>query len=243
MVHLQNGLICFTVTEQNAPFQYEGGWEMAAPRGRQAQAARNDERILDAARAVFVDDPSAPISAVAARAGVGIAALYRRYPSKEDLLRTLCVDGLRRYIAETEAALADDGDPWRAFSDWMARVVDADTHSFVQRLAGAFTPTEAMYRDAALAQSLNQRLFERTSAAGAIRDDVEVNDVLVMFEMIAAVRLGDERRTRQLRHRYLAVLLDALHQTPHVSLPGPPPDWQELDERWAGSHTADVPER
>jgi AcrR family transcriptional regulator len=209
--------------------------EMATPRGRQAEAARNDERILEAARAVFVDDPSAPISAVAARAGVGIAALYRRYPSKEDLLRTLCADGLRRYIAETKAALADDGDPWRAFTEWMARVVDADTHSNVQRLAGTFTPTEAMYRDAGAAQSLNQRLFERTSAAGAIRDDVEVNDVLVMFEMIAAVRIGDERRTRQLRHRYLELLLCALRQAPEEPLPGPPPDWAELDERWAGS--------
>jgi len=209
--------------------------EMATPRGRQAEAARNDERILEAGRAVFVDDPSAPISAVAARAGVGIAALYRRYPSKEDLLRTLCADGLRRYIAETEAALADDRDPWKAFTEWMARIVDADTHSFVQRLAGAFAPTEAMYRDAANAQSLNQRLFERTSAAGAIRGDVEVNDVLVMFEMIAAIRIGNERRTRQLRHRYLGMLLDALHQTPQQPLPGPPPDWRELDQRWAGS--------
>jgi AcrR family transcriptional regulator len=203
--------------------------------GRRRQAVRNDERILEAARAVFVEDPSAPISAVAAQAGVGIAALYRRYPSKEDLLSTLCAEGLRRYIAETEAALADDGDPWRAFTEWMTRVVEADTHSFVQRLAGTFTPTEAMYRDAAIAQGLNQRLFNRTSAAGAIRDDVELNDVLVMFEMIAAIRIGDERRTRQLRHRYLAVLLDALHQTPQASLPGPPPGWQELNERWAGS--------
>ena len=76
--------------------------------GRRAQAARNDELILQAARAVFVSDPSAPISAVAERAGVGISALYRRYGSKEELLRQLSGDGLRRYIAEAEAALADE---------------------------------------------------------------------------------------------------------------------------------------
>jgi AcrR family transcriptional regulator len=209
---------------------------MAAPPGRQAEAARNDERILEAARAVFVDDPSAPIAAVAARAGVGIGALYRRYASKEDLLRTLCADGLRCYIAETEAALADDVDPRAAFNKWMGRVVDADTHSLVQRLAGTFTPTEAMYRDAATAGDLNQRLFERTRAAGGIRDDVEVSDILLMFEMIAAIRIGDQQRTRQLRHRYLALLLDLLKATPQEPLPGPPPHWQELDERWSGSH-------
>jgi AcrR family transcriptional regulator len=55
-------------------------------RGRRAEAARNDQRILDAAREVFVADPGAPIAAVAKRAGVGIGALYRRYASKEELL-------------------------------------------------------------------------------------------------------------------------------------------------------------
>src|SRR3954454_14948582 len=72
--------------------------------GRRAQAARNDELILEAAREVFVANPSAPIADVAKRAGVGISALYRRYPSKEDLLRELCADWLRRYISAAAAA-------------------------------------------------------------------------------------------------------------------------------------------
>src|SRR5262249_44194404 len=50
--------------------------------GRRAQARRNDGRIRDAARDVFTADPDAPMSTVAARAGVGISALYRRYASK-----------------------------------------------------------------------------------------------------------------------------------------------------------------
>ena len=44
--------------------------------GRRAQAARNDEKILASARAVFIDDPDAPITAVAKHAGVGISAIY-----------------------------------------------------------------------------------------------------------------------------------------------------------------------
>jgi len=58
---------------------------------------------------------SSPIAAVAARAGVGISALYRRYDSKQELMRYLCADGLARYIATVEAALADTGDRWAAF--------------------------------------------------------------------------------------------------------------------------------
>src|SRR3712207_5942213 len=90
---------------------------------RRAEAERNDERILASARVVFIADPAAPISAVAEHAGVGIGALYRRYPSKEELLRTICADGLARFIAAAEAALLDDGDPWQAFAAFMRACV------------------------------------------------------------------------------------------------------------------------
>jgi AcrR family transcriptional regulator len=200
--------------------------------GRRAQAARNDQLILEAARQVFVADPDTPIAAVAERAGVGMSALYRRYPSKEDLLRRLSGDGLRRYIAEAETALADDGDPWAAFVGFLGRIVDADTHSLTLRLAGTFTPTEELARDAARAQELNVALLERTKAAGAIRDDLDVNDLTFVFEQVASIRLGDRDRTRQLRHRYLALLLDGLHAPSPRPLPGPPPTWQEVTSRW-----------
>jgi AcrR family transcriptional regulator len=200
--------------------------------GRRAQAARNDQRILEAARAVFVADPGAPISAVAERADVGMSALYRRYRSKEELLRRLSGEGLRRYIAEAEAALADDGDPWAAFVGFMRRIVDADTHSLTLRLAGAFTPTEDLYRDAATAHELNLRLLERTKAAGAVRADLDVNDLSFVFEQVASIRLGDQDRTSQLRHRYLALVLDGLHAPSPAPLPGPPPTWREVSGRW-----------
>lgn len=202
--------------------------------GRRAEAARNDGRILEAAREVFVADPKAPIHAVAERAGVGIGALYRRHGSKEELLRRLCADGLRLYVTEAEAALADDGDPWLAFAGFMRRIVDADTHSLTLSLAGTFAPTEELYRDAQTAQALNVRLFDRTKAAGLIRPDVEVVDVSLIFEQLAAIRVGDEDRTRQLRRRYLTLVLDALRAPPSgTPLPGPPPEWEEVGRRWA----------
>src|SRR5579859_7489214 len=132
--------------------------------GRRAQAARNDQVILDAARAVFTADPQAPISAVAELARVGNSALYRRYRSKEDLLRRLCGDGLDRYIAEVEVALVDRDDPWDALATFMRRVVDADTHALTLRLAGTFAPTEELYRQGNRAHELTQRLLERTRA-------------------------------------------------------------------------------
>ncbi|MEK8229221.1 TetR family transcriptional regulator [Oerskovia sp. M15] len=80
--------------------------------GRKAQAARNDEAILAAAREVFVQDPAAPVAAVAKAAGVGISALYRRYPGKEDLLATLCAEGLRTFVGVARDA-STEADPGR----------------------------------------------------------------------------------------------------------------------------------
>ncbi|MEU4714579.1 helix-turn-helix domain-containing protein [Micromonospora purpureochromogenes] len=198
--------------------------------GRRAQAARNDAVILAAARAVFLADPKAPIAAVAERAGVGISALYRRYAGKEDLLRKLCHDGLRRFIEAAEEA-AGDPDDWHAFAGFLERVVDADVHSLTVHLAGTFTPTPEMGRDAARANELTASLVERARGAGRLRPDVVVQDVGLLLEGCAAIRVPDPERTRQLRRRQLAVLLAGLAVT-DPPLPGPPPAAGEFDWRW-----------
>jgi AcrR family transcriptional regulator len=206
--------------------------ETTAPlSGRRAQAARNDERILDAARAVFLADPTAPITAVARQAGVGISALYTRYASKDDLLRTLCTTGLRRYITETEAALADTREPWPCFADYMERLVEADTTSMTRALAGTFTPTPDMFALAERANELSLALFERVR--GVLRADLEVHDVSLVLELVASLKTSDRPRTLQLRRRYLAVILEGLRAGERdEALPGPPPTWRELSDRW-----------
>jgi AcrR family transcriptional regulator len=200
--------------------------------GRRAEAERNDRRILESARAVFVADPAAPIAAVAKHAGVGIGALYRRYPSKEDLLRALCADGLRRYIEAAEAAVADEGDPWTSFATFMQRAVEADASSLTVRLAGTFTPTPELYAAATHAGRLNDALFDRTRRAGAIRADAHVNDMALILEQLATIRVGGGERARELRRRYLALALDGLRAGSAPPLPGPPPGDEELGARW-----------
>ncbi|SDY98045.1 DNA-binding transcriptional regulator, AcrR family [Amycolatopsis xylanica] len=200
--------------------------------GRKAQAARNDEIIVAAAREVFIADPSAPIAAVADHAGVGISALYRRYPSKDDLLRKLCFDGLMTHIETLEAALADDGDAWTVFETFMRRVVEKDTHSITIALAGKFTPSEELYDAAARAGRLGTELMDRTRKAGAIRADFSDADLGAVFEQLAAIHIGDEERTSALRQRYLTLVLDGL-RTATTPLPGTPPTLEERAQRWA----------
>ncbi|MBW4716793.1 TetR/AcrR family transcriptional regulator [Saccharothrix obliqua] len=199
--------------------------------GRRKQAALNDEAILEAAREVFLNDPRSPISDVAKHAGVGISALYRRYPGKEDLLRKLCHDGLRRYNAEAEAALAEP-DGWTAFTGFLGRVVDADVHSLTVHLAGTFTPTPEMGADAARSGELADALVARAHATGRLRADVVTQDIGLVLESCAAVRVPDRARTAELRRRVLAMLVDSLARTGGSDLPGPPPAPGEFAWRW-----------
>lgn len=205
----------------------------AAPlRGRQAQAAHNDELILQAAREVFLADPGAPISAVAERAGVGIGALYHRYAGKEDLLRTLCRNGQEIYLAEIRRALAADDEPWEAFTGFLHRIVAANTHGLTVRLAGTFVPSQEQLNLAEEMQSLAIELFERVRSTGLLRDDVTYLDIEFLLEFLAAVKLGDARRTAELRQRHLAVIIDGLRAGQRTPLPGRPPTWEEQSERW-----------
>lgn len=200
--------------------------------GRRAEAERNHERILDAARDVFLADPEAPISAVASRAGVGISALYRRYPSKEDLLRALAADGLTRYIADLEAALASDADPWTAYVECLGRVVDGRSQALAQRLAGTFLPTPQLSALAERAGHLAETLFRRVRRSGDLRPDITEADVVLLLEMVTSVQLPAPDGGTALRRRYLALLLDALHRPGTARLPGPPPRQADLVARW-----------
>src|SRR5215212_10297175 len=86
------------------------------PRALRADAERNRRRILDAARTVFAEHGLAVgVDAVARAAGVGVGTLYRRFPTKQDLLRAIVEDRVDR-LAERFAEAAQIDDPWSAFA-------------------------------------------------------------------------------------------------------------------------------
>jgi AcrR family transcriptional regulator len=206
--------------------------------GRRREAARNDVEILEAAREVFVADPTAPVAAVAARAKVGISALYRRYPSKEDLLRELARDGLARYTAELERALADNRDPWTVYAEYLTRILDGGSQALAQRLAGTFTPTPDLTELAKRAGKLATTVHRRAQRDNALRSDVSHEDVVLLLETLNSITLPGRDGGHSLRRRYLALLLQALRAPGTEPLPGCPASPAELTARWRGQAEA-----
>jgi AcrR family transcriptional regulator len=197
--------------------------------GRKQEAARNDATILVAAREVFLNDASATMAAVSERAGVGIGALYRRYPNKEALLRQLCYDGLRQYNAVAEEALAES-DGWQTLTHFLEHVVEADVHSLTVKLAGLFTPDEEIAPDVERSAVLTSEIVSRAHASGRLRPDFTDQDVPWVMDACAAISHPNAKRTTELRRRCLAVLIDGL--TVRSELPGPAPVGADYAWRW-----------
>jgi hypothetical protein len=114
--------------------------------------------------------------------------------------------------------------------DFMRRLVDADTSSMTRSMAGTFAPTPEMVALANRSSQLMDELFAQVN--DALRPDAVLHDLSLIFELVAAVRAPNPERTQELRHRYLALMLDGLRARDREELPGPPPGWQELADRW-----------
>jgi len=158
------------------------------PRGRQAEAAVNDGLILQAAREVLTVEPDAPMAEIAARAGVGIGSLYRRFPSKEALAYRLCLDGMSALadLARRTIEVIDD-DPWDHFVAFIGDAIDAGAGS-LRGLAGTFEADEDLNRVAERMSALIQEVLQRAQAAGAVRDDINANDIGRFFEMLRGIQ-------------------------------------------------------
>jgi AcrR family transcriptional regulator len=201
--------------------------------GRRAEAAVNDARILAAAREVLTSAPDTPMAEIAARAGVGVGSLYRRFPSKEGLGYRLCLDGMNALAEVARRALGamEHEDPWEVFAGFVSAAVDAGAGS-LRGLAGTFTPDETLNRVAVDMAALMQQVIERAQAAGAVRDDITANDVGLFFEMLRAIRVGDTARSDALRHRYIGMLIPALRAPGDNRLKVPPASWDEISGAW-----------
>jgi AcrR family transcriptional regulator len=197
--------------------------------GRRAEAVRNDQRVLEAAREVLAMTPDAPLALVARRAGVGIGSLYRRYPSKEALVARLCLEAVLQVDAQARVALDRARSyPWGAFVGFMTGALAEGAALLVAGLAGTFSPNDELLGASERLQGAVRELLELVQAAGAVRPDVTAEDLALLFRQLRAIRLDDEQRAFALRRRYLELTLQAFHASGAAPLPGPAPGWKDL---------------
>ncbi|UBU11202.1 TetR/AcrR family transcriptional regulator [Nonomuraea gerenzanensis] len=201
-------------------------------RGRQAEAARNDLRLLSAAHEVFTTQGfDAPVSAIAKQAGVGMGSLYRRYRTKEELLQRLCLIAMERVVEAAEAGLAEP-DPWEGLALYVRTCV-ANRAGALAPVAGTIEVTEEMWRTSRRADEAAERLVARAHEAGVLRSDVSMLDVSLLMEQFSRPAAGPPRPEHEhVKQRLLAIALDGLRAPGLTELPGPAPTMEWYEQRW-----------
>lgn len=183
-----------------------------------ADAARNAERIVRAAREIYGEfGPEAPIEAIARRAGVGERTLYRRFPTKAELIRAALDQCIAEDLTPTIEAVRGAADPLHGLAQLIDAAISlgAREHNLLTaaRRAGSLTPD--------ISTSLNEALTElaqRGQHAGVVRADLVADDLPRLIAMLHSVLWTMDSDSDGWR-RYVALMLDAISAGDRRPLP------------------------
>src|SRR6266851_2085172 len=186
--------------------------ELLADRTPRADAQRNVERLVAAARGAIAEGGTAVTAhEIARRAGVGIGTFYRRVASREALVAAVLGELIGDAVAEADRLLAAD-DPWAGFCEFAVIYVRmrAANVAISEALVGqcGFAPEQPL----ADLRERTRQIVERAREAGAIHADVTWQDVPFLLASVATggQTLGLQGTDRQWE-RNLQVILDGLH--------------------------------
>jgi AcrR family transcriptional regulator len=203
---------------------------MTTVRPLRQDAARNRERLVLAARAVFRRKGlDAPLEEIAREAGVAIGTLYNRFPSRGELIDAALAPLAERAVELAEqAALAED--PWHGFAsfieDTCALLADDRGYADVYRSRVPGTPVIAAAQERL--SLLKAAIMDRAKRAGVLREDLESTDVVLLTWSIVATMDATRDVAPTAWRRHLALVLDALRPGAAHPLPVPPLTFAQL---------------
>jgi AcrR family transcriptional regulator len=207
------------------------GVESTGCRPLRKDAERNRALLLVAAGEVFEEQGvNAPLEEIARRAGVGIATLYRRFPTREELIEALFLDKVREFAAASERALGDD-DPWRGFRglvEWIAGM-QAEDRGFSQVVCASWPGAPELEALLDAARTDTGALLERAKASGSLRPDFVFSDLVWILMVNSAYLEATREVAPDAWRRYLALMLDALQKRGGDELP-PPLSEEEFEQ-------------
>ncbi|MFB9678916.1 TetR/AcrR family transcriptional regulator [Streptosporangium vulgare] len=196
--------------------------------GLRVDALHNRNRILEAAREAFATlGPGVPMAAIARRAGVGVATLYRRFPTRESLITEVFADQMEACVSVVDDALADP-DPWHGFRTVIEKVcaMQATDRGFTAAFLTAFPDAVDYERERVRAERGFAELTRRAKATGRLRADFEQADLALLLMANGGIVAGSTEDALTASRRLVAYLLQSFqadHLDRDVPLPPAPP--------------------
>ena len=166
---------------------------------RRADAELNRSRILDAARACLAESGEASMQSIAKRAGIGQGTLYRHFPTREALVLEVHRHDVAELVDAAPALLAEHP-PREALRLWLDRL--AQYGQIKSGLVGAFnTATHKQLAGEGYGPVINAitMLLDACKQAGAVREDVEAEEVLLLVGFLWRIETDDKWAARTAR--------------------------------------------
>jgi AcrR family transcriptional regulator len=194
-------------------------------------AERNRDRIVEAARAAFAADGiDVSVEEIARRAGVGMGTLYRRFPTKGDLVDAVLEDAFAEVCQAARSGLEID-DAWVGFTSFLERVFELHVRNRGLKDVIASGQHDLRRLEALRAQMrpLVSEVVARAQAQGTLRADFAAEDVPLLFWTGGRVAEVTSEVAPDLWRRYLGFVLDGLRADAATTLPAPPLTRAQLD--------------
>ncbi len=192
------------------------------PRPR-ADALRNRERIVAAARDMFVEcGAEVPFDEIARRAGVGNATLYRNFPDREALQREVVCSVLDRVAEQVEQMLAETGDAFEALSRFVHASAEERIGALCPMISETFDDNHPdLVASRERVEALVEVLMERARGTGRLRTDIAVGDLMVAISQLTRPLPGTAcLNMDRFVHRHLQLFVDGLRAPARSELPG-----------------------
>jgi AcrR family transcriptional regulator len=187
-------------------------------------AERNRGRIVEAAQAEFAEKGlDVPLEDVADRAGVGIATLYRRFPTRNDLIAACFERRLAEY-ANAAAEALEAPDAWEGFSHYVERIcaMQAADRGLKDVLTRTFPAARDLEAHRTRSYELCVRMIERAKEAGSLRADFVPEDLVLLLMANAGVVQGSGDAAPDAWRRFVALMLKAFRAEGAGPLPPAP---------------------
>ena len=195
-----------------------------ATRPLRVDAQRNRGRIVEAAQAAFAERGlDVPLEDVAGRAGVGIATLYRRFPTREGLIAACFERRVADYARAAEEAL-EVPDAWAGFCAYVERIcaMQAADRGLKDVLTRTFPDAKTMEAHRTRGYELSVQMIERAQAAGTLRSDFVPEDLVLLLMANAGVVQGAGEAAPDAWRRFVALMVDGFSAEGAGPLPSPP---------------------
>lgn len=212
----------------------QGSHDVQTPPLR-ADARRNREQIIEAARQLFIRvGTDVPMEEIAKTAGVGVGTLYRRFPDRDELIKAVSLDNFARLLDIARRIEREETDPAEALGTLLYSSLELRLGITMTTLSPrSYEAMQESIKHSTQREEVLQiasRLLRRAQDNGGMRKDIDIGDVVLALVLVSRlIPPSDDELGEMVFRRLIALMMDGLRGSATTPLPGRPVAYEDIE--------------